>query len=225
MIRVVVAEDHSAVRAGFVALLSAPDDLEVVGQAADGAHAVEVVARTHPDVIVMDIRMPHLDGIEATRRISTAHPGTRVLVLTTFDLDEYVHEALRAGASGFLLKDATADELITGVRVVARGDALLAPTATRRLVAAYLRHPPPSIPSASLDHLTGRERDVLRQIGLGRSNTEIAAEFVVSENTVKTHVSRVFAKLDVRDRAQAVVLAYETGLVTAGERVPDRPRP
>ncbi|MGH3897978.1 MAG: response regulator [Pseudonocardiaceae bacterium] len=216
MIRLVVAENHAAVRAGFVTLLSSPEDLEVVGEATDGAHAIEVAARTRPDVVVMDIRMPHLDGIEATRRITAAHPYTRVLVLTTFDLDEYVHDVLRAGASGFLLKDATADELITGVRVVVHGDALLAPTATRRLIAAYLRHQPQTAPATALDQLTDRERDVLRQIGLGRSNTEIAAEFVVSENTLKTHVSRVFAKLSVRDRAQAVVLAYKTGLVTPG---------
>jgi len=217
MIRIVVADDHNAVRAGFVALLAAADDLDVVGEATDGAHAIEVVSRTSPDVVVMDIRMPHLDGIEATRRISTTHPSTRVLVLTTFDLDEYVHDALRAGASGFLLKDATVDELVAGIRVVARGDALLAPTATRRLIAAYLRHGPHNEPSPTLDRLTSRERDVLRQIGLGRSNAEIAAEFVVSENTVKTHISRLFAKLLVRDRAQAVVLAYETGLVTPAQ--------
>lgn len=214
MIRIVVADDHTAVRAGFVALLSAPDDFEVVGEAADGAYAIEVVARTRPDVVVMDIRMPRLDGIEATRRITAAHPDTRVLVLTTFDLDEYVNEALRAGASGFLLKDATVEELVTGVRVVARGDSLLAPAATRRVIAAYLRQHGQTGPTPALDLLTERERDVLREIGLGRSNNEIAAELVVSENTVKTHVSRIFAKLMVRDRAQAVVLAYETGLVT-----------
>ena len=216
MIRVVVAEDHAAVRAGFVALLSSPEDIEVVGQAGDGAHAVAVAERTRPDVVVMDIRMPHMDGIEATRRIVTAHPESRVLVLTTFDLDEYVHDALRAGASGFLLKDATAEEVLHGVRVVARGDALLAPTATRRLIAAYLSRTPRVESHAVLDQLTDREREVLRLIGHGLSNTEIAAELVVSETTVKTHVSRVFAKLGVRDRAQAVVVAYETGLVVAG---------
>ena len=214
MIRIVVADDHAAVRAGFVALLSAPEDFEVVGEAGDGTQAIDVAARTHPDVVVMDIRMPDIDGIDATRRITSAQPATRVLVLTTFDLDEYVSEALRAGASGFLLKDATVDELVTGVRVVARGDALLAPAATRRVITSYLRHQPPSGPTPVLDELTDRELDVLRQIGLGLSNTEIAAELFVSQNTVKTHVSRVFAKLSVRDRAQAVVLAYETGLVT-----------
>ncbi len=220
MIRVVVVEDHAAVRAGFVALLASPPDFEVVGEAGDGAHAVAVAARTRPDVVVMDIRMPHVDGIEATRRITREHPDTRVLVLTTFDLDEYVHDALRAGASGFLLKDATADEVLNGVRVVARGEALLAPVATRRLITAYLSRAPQPTSGAPLERLTERERVVLRLIGLGRSNTEIAEELVVTDNTVKTHVSRVFAKLGVRDRAQAVVVAYETGLVGVGNPSP-----
>ncbi|BCJ61402.1 response regulator [Micromonospora endophytica] len=220
MIRVLIADDQAMVRQGFGALLAAQPDLLVVGDAADGAQAVTEARRLDPDVVLMDVRMPVLDGLAATRKLLGDRPADRprVLILTTFDLDDYVYEALRAGASGFLLKDAPAADLVHAVRVVAAGDALLAPTVTRRLIAEFAARPQrrQSHP-ARLAALTPRETDVLRLIARGRSNSEIAADLVVAEQTVKTHVGRILAKLQLRDRAQAVVLAYETGLVAAGE--------
>ena len=218
-IRVVVADDQAMVREGFSALLAAQPDLEVVGSAQDGREAVGVVSRVHPDVVLMDVRMPVLDGIEATRRIMAApgdlHP--RVLMLTTFDLDDYVFEALRAGASGFLLKDARSADLVNAVRVVAAGEGLLAPSVTRRLITEFARRPAPNArPDTRLNALTPREREVLTLIAGGLSNAEIAAELVLSEQTVKTHVGKVLAKLALRDRAQAVMVAYESGLVRPG---------
>ncbi|MEE1941365.1 response regulator transcription factor [Streptomyces sp. TRM 70361] len=215
-IRVLIADDQAMVRQGFTVLLGAEPDIEVIGQAVDGLEAVGRVADLAPDVVLMDIRMPNLDGIEATRLV-TGRPGntTRVLILTTFDLDEYVYEALRAGASGFLLKDASADELAHAVRVVAAGDALLAPNVTKRLIAEYSRVT--RVPRAPLrgrtGELTERETEVLSLIAQGLSNAEIAARLVVAEQTVKTHVGRILAKLGLRDRTQAAVHAYETGLV------------
>ncbi len=216
-IRLVVADDHEVVRTGFAGLLSTQPDFAVVGTAADGAEAVRVSRAHTPDVVLMDVRMPGVDGIEATRQLTRAGDGgPRVLVLTTFDLDEYVYDALRAGASGFLLKDVTAERLFDAVRVVAAGEALLAPSVTRRLIgefAAMRRDPvgPPPVVTASL---TPRETQVLRLVAEGLSNLEIAARLTVTEETVKTHVSRVLTKLGLRDRTQAVVLAYESGLVT-----------
>ena len=221
--RCLIADDQAMVREGFAAVLDAQPGLLVVGQAADGAEAVHQAQHLRPDVVLMDVRMPVMDGLQATRQIlaaaSTARP--RVLMLTTFDLDEYVYEALRAGASGFLLKDATAAELVHAVRVVATGDALLAPSITRRLIADFARqsHPRPSLPPA-LGALTPRETEVLQLIAHGLSNTEISDTLVIAEQTTKTHVGRILAKLDLRDRAQAVVLAYETGLVTPGGSAP-----
>ncbi|GAB3670870.1 response regulator transcription factor [Actinocorallia lasiicapitis] len=220
MIKVVIADDQTIVRAGFAALLGAQADIAVVGEAGDGREAVQLALAHRPDVVVMDIRMPGMDGIEATRRI-LAQPGSealRVLVLTTFDIDEYVYDALAAGASGFLLKDATAEELVSAVRVVARGDALLAPQVTGRLVREFAKQRR-SRPQASpaLGSLTARESEVLVLMAGGLSNGEIAGRLVVSEHTVKTHVARVFTKLGLRDRAQAVMLAYESGLVVPGE--------
>jgi DNA-binding NarL/FixJ family response regulator len=212
--RVVVVDDQDMVRAGFVALLAAQEDIEVVGQAADGRVALEVCARTAPDVVLMDVRMPVLDGVEATRRL-VGSPA-RVLMLTTFDIDDYVYAALRAGASGFLLKDATPDELVAAVRVVAAGESLLAPTVTRRLIAHFARQPTLTSTPPSIGALTRREREVLVWVARGESNTEIAARLVLAEQTVKTHVSRIFLKLGIRDRAQAVMVAYETGLVSPG---------
>src|SRR5438067_13434826 len=216
MIRVLIADDQELVRTGFRVILDAGPDLEVVGEAGDGREAVELVPQKRPDVVLMDIRMPNLDGIEATRRIATGERAPRVLILTTFDLDEYVYEALRAGASGFLLKDAGADELLHAVRVVAAGEALLSPSITRRLIEDYARRPPARAQPAALAELTPRELEVIRLIARGLSNGEIARELVVGDATVKTHVARVFAKLDLHDRAQAVVLAYESGLVQPG---------
>jgi DNA-binding NarL/FixJ family response regulator len=216
-IRVLVVDDQEMVRAGFSALLDAQPDLEVVGQAGDGAEAVELAAELHPDVILMDVRMPVMDGLAATRQILAAGaPDTRVIMLTTFDLDDYVYAALRAGASGFLLKHSTPDELAAAVRVVAAGDALLAPSVTRRLVEDFARVQP-VVPITPV-HLTPRETDVLRQVARGLSNRQIAAELVLAEQTVKTHVSNILTKLDLRDRAQAVVYAYEAGVVTPGPR-------
>ncbi len=220
-IRVVIVDDQAMVRQGFAALLGAQPDLVVVGDAADGAAGVAAARDYAPDVVLMDIRMPVLDGVEATRRIVNPGPGLhspKVLMLTTFDLDDYVFEALRAGASGFLLKDAPAADLVHAVRVVAGGDGLLAPSVTRRLIAEYAGRPRPDRPRPErLNALTARETDVLRLIARGRSNTEIADELVVAEQTVKTHVGRILSKLDLRDRAQAVVFAYETGLIVPGE--------
>jgi DNA-binding NarL/FixJ family response regulator len=217
MIRVLIADDQALVRTGFRVILDAEPDLEVVGEASDGRETVDLVPQKRPDVVLMDIRMPNLDGIEATRRLTGLPGGPRVLMLTTFDLDEYVYEALRAGASGFLLKDAGADELLHAVRVVAAGEALLSPSITRRLIADYARRPPASEQPAALAELTPRELEVLRLLARGLSNGEIARELVLGEATVKTHVARVFQKLDLHDRAQAVVLAYETGLVIPGD--------
>jgi DNA-binding NarL/FixJ family response regulator len=219
MIRVLIVDDQTIVRAGFAALLNAQSDISVVGEAADGREAVRLAESTRPDVVVMDIRMPGMDGIEATRRI-LAKPGMdalRVLVLTTFDVDEYVYDALAVGASGFLLKDATAEDLVSAVRVVARGDALLAPQVTGRLIREFTRQHRnrPRAPRA-METLTARETEVLVLIAGGLSNAEIAARLVVSEHTVKTHTARIFSKLGLRDRAQAVMLAYESGLVTPG---------
>jgi DNA-binding NarL/FixJ family response regulator len=216
---VLIVDDQTIVRAGFAALLSAQPDITVVGEAGDGKEAVALVPIRRPDVVVMDIRMPGMDGIEATRRI-LAQPNSgslKVLVLTTFDVDEYVYDALVAGASGFLLKDATADELVSAVRVVARGDSLLAPQVTARLILEFTRQRRNQPrPTAALASLTARETEVLVLMASGLSNSEIAARLVVSEHTVKTHVARVFTKLSLRDRAQAVVLAYESGLVVPG---------
>jgi DNA-binding NarL/FixJ family response regulator len=216
-----IADDQAMVREGFGALLAAQPDLLVVGQAADGADAVDQTRRLAPDVVLMDVRMPVMDGLEATRRILTAPPDShrpRVLMLTTFDLDEYVYEALRAGASGFLLKDAPAAELVHAVRVVAAGDALLAPSVTRRLICDFVRQSRSDRPApAALGVLTARETQVLRLIARGMSNAEISDSLVIAEQTTKTHVGRILAKLNLHDRAQAVVLAYETGLVTPGQ--------
>ncbi|MFJ9176809.1 response regulator [Streptomyces sp. NPDC102360] len=214
-IRIVVADDQDVVRAGFGALLDSQDDFMVVGSAPGGVEAVRVCREVRPDLALMDVRMPGMDGIEATRRIARDLPATRVVMLTTFDLDEYVYDALAAGASGFLLKDMQAERLFEAVRVVAAGEALLAPTVTRRLIAEFTRLRPRAVPEQSLavDALTPREREVLRLIAEGLSNQEIAGRLVVGGETVKTHVSRVLAKLGVRDRAQAVVAAYESGLV------------
>jgi DNA-binding NarL/FixJ family response regulator len=224
-IRVVIADDQQLVRTGFRLILGAEPDLDVVAEAGDGLEAIDVVNREHPDVVLMDIRMPALDGIEATRRILDGGSRAKVLILTTFDLNEYVYEALRAGASGFLLKDTPAEQLAEGVRVVARGDALLAPTVTRRLLDEFARGPwetpAPALPAA-MDELTSREVEVFRALARGLSNAEIAAELIVSETTVKTHVARVLMKLGLRDRVQAVVLAYETGFVRPSPPAPGR---
>jgi DNA-binding NarL/FixJ family response regulator len=219
VIKVLVADDQTLVRAGFRVLVESAPDLEVVGEAGDGAEAVELARQRLPDVVLMDIRMPRMDGLEATRRIVALDrvEAVRVLVLTTFDLDEYVYQALRAGASGFLLKDTPPADLLAAIRVVAAGDALLAPSVTRRLIAEFARRPQPSaVTPAALAALTDREREVLALVARGLFNAEIAEALVVSGATAKTHVSRVLAKLGARDRAQLVMLAYETGLVTPG---------
>ena len=220
MIRVVVADDQVLVRAGFSVLLTSADDIEVVGEAGDGLEAVEVALRERPDLILMDIRMPGTDGLEATRRITGDErlAATKVLILTTFDLDEHVFEALRAGASGFLLKDTLPDDLLAAVRIVASGQALLAPSVTRRLMEEFVRRPaaaPREVPTG-IDTLTAREGEVLAAVARGLSNTEIADTLFMSPATAKTHVSRLLAKLNARDRAQLVVLAYEAGVVAPG---------
>jgi DNA-binding NarL/FixJ family response regulator len=221
MTRCLIADDQAMVREGFAAVLAAQPGFVVVGQAADGADAVSQARQLDPDVVLMDVRMPLLDGLQATRQILGAAPvphRPRVLMLTTFDLDDYVYEALRAGASGFLLKDATAAELVHAVRVVAAGDALLAPSVTRRLIADFARQPRADAPvPAALGSLTHRETEVLRLIARGLSNSEISGTLVIAEQTTKSHVGRILAKLDLRDRAQAVVLAYESGLVGPGK--------
>lgn len=217
-VRVLIADDQELVRTGFKMILDEESSLSIVGEARDGLEAVELAETLRPDVVLMDIRMPGIDGLEATRRIlAKAHEAPiRVLVLTTFDLNEYVYEALRAGASGFLLKDVPAEQLVAGVHVVASGEALLAPTVTRRLIAEFAQHAPAPEPPPELEELTARELEVFTLMARGMSNAEIAAELVVSDATVKTHVARVLMKLHLRDRIQAVVLAYESGLVTPG---------
>jgi DNA-binding NarL/FixJ family response regulator len=220
VIRVGVADDQALVRSGFAVLLRSADDIEVVGEAADGAEAVELVTREQPDVVLMDIRMPEMDGLEATRRITSndATAATRVLILTTFDHDEYVYEALRAGASGFLLKDTLPDDLLAAVRVVAAGEALLAPKITRRLIERFAEQVGAAAPTPNpgLDTLTEREAEVLGAVARGLSNAEIAEQLFMSHATAKTHVSRLLTKLDARDRAQLVVIAYEAGVVIPG---------
>ena len=219
-IRLLLADDQELVRTGFRLILNAEPDMVVAGEAADGAQAVDESARLRPDVVLMDVRMPGVDGIEATRRLGRIVPEPpRVIMLTTFDLDQYVYEALRAGASGFLLKDAPAAQLVDAIRVVAAGDALLAPGITRRMIAEFAKRPLPQNEPALAD-LTSRELEVLTLIARGRSNAEIGAELFISDATVKTHVKRVLAKLGLRDRVQAVVLAYETGIVQPGDRPP-----
>ena len=215
-LRVVVADDQHLVRTGFRMILDTEDGIEVVGEASDGVEAVDVCRRLAPDVVLMDVRMPRMDGIEATRRLAgpdVAHP-LRVLILTTFDLDDYVYAALRNGASGFLLKDTPPEDLVRGLRLVAAGEALLAPSVTRRLIDELAHVQPPPAPPAELALLTDREREVLRLMARGLSNGEIAGKLILGETTVKTHVGRVLTKLGVRDRVQAVVLAYESGVVT-----------
>ena len=216
-IRVLVVDDQELVRLGFCVILDAADGIAVVGEAANGEAAVSQVAAHGPDVVLMDIRMPGMDGLEATRLITRGPAGPKVVMLTTFDLDDYVYEALRAGASGFLLKDSPRHDLIAAVRAAAAGDALLAPSVTRRLIEVFARRPPETAPSPSrLASVTARERDVLLMLARGHSNAEIAADLFVSEATVKTHVGNLLAKLGLRDRVQAVILAYETGLVVPG---------
>jgi DNA-binding NarL/FixJ family response regulator len=219
-IGVLIADDQALVRTGFRMILSAEEDIEVVGEAVDGREAVALARELNPDVVLMDIRMPELDGIEATRRIAerAAEGGPRILMLTTFDLNEYVYKALRAGASGFLLKDVPAQQLAAGVRMVAAGEALLAPSITRRLIEEFAATPEAAPPPPGLDELTPREFEVFRLIARGLSNAEIADELVVSDATVKSHVAHVLMKLNVRDRVQAVVLAYEAGVVSPGQR-------
>jgi DNA-binding NarL/FixJ family response regulator len=220
VIRVAIADDQPLVRAGFRMILDVEPDIEIVAEAADGREVIELVARVRPDVILMDIRMPHVDGIQAARRLiaEAGERAPRVLMLTTFDVDEHVYDALRAGASGFLLKDVQPDDLVAAVRIVASGEALLAPSVTRRLIADFAqRRSQAGRADEVLAELTAREREVLRLMARGLSNAEIAAVLVIGETTVKTHVARVLMKLDLRDRTQAVVLAYECGFVQAGE--------
>ncbi len=215
--RVVIADDQELVRTGFRAILGSEPDIEVVGEAGDGREAVEYARQLRPDVVLMDIRMPRMDGLEATRRIVTGPDSKpRVLILTTFDLDEYVYEALRSGASGFMLKDNPADQLITAVHVIARGEALIAPSVTRRLISEFARRVSRTPKPDQLRSLTVRESEVLKLVARGLSNAEIAEELYVAETTVRTHVGRILTKLGLRDRVQAVVLAYETGLVQSG---------
>ena len=214
-IRVLVADDQSMVRAGFRMLLGGEQDIEVVAEASNGLEAVDKAARFHPNVVLMDIRMPELDGLQATRRILAADGTARVLILTTFDLDEYVYEALAAGASGFVLKDDPPEQLIAAIRTVAAGDALLSPTITKRVIKEFARIPRPT-PPKELEELSEREREVFRLIARGLSNGEIGQELYISETTVKTHVTHILAKLNLRDRVQAVVLAYQTGVFETG---------
>jgi DNA-binding NarL/FixJ family response regulator len=215
-IRVLIADDEKLMRSGLRAILAAEPDIEVAGEAGDGLEAIASAERLRPDVVLMDVRMPNLDGLAATERLLARAEGVRVVMLTTFDLDEYVYEALRAGASGFVLKDAPADQLLTAIRVVAEGEALLAPSITRRLIAEYARRPRAAGRPDQLSELTERELEVMRLMAGGLSNAEIAEHLIVGEATIKTHVSRILAKLGLRDRTQAVVLAYESGLVQPG---------
>lgn len=217
MIRVLIADDERLVRAGLRLILQSENDIDVVGEAADGREAITLAARLRPSVILMDIRMPDLDGLEATRRILDQPEPPRVIVLTTFNLDEYVYEALRAGASGFLLKDAPEDQLMAAIRVAADGGSILAPSVTRRLIEEFVRRRPTTEKPDRLAGLTARETEVLGLLARGLSNQEIAQQFVVSEHTVRTHVAHLLQKLDLRDRTQAVVLAYESGLIRPGE--------
>jgi DNA-binding NarL/FixJ family response regulator len=217
---VLIADDQALVRAGFRMILDAEEDIEVVGEAADGHEAIAEARRVNPDVVLMDVRMPDMDGIEATARLLDGGESTaKVVMLTTFDMDEYVYDALRAGASGFLLKDVPPEQLVAGIRAIANGDALLAPSVTRRVIEEFVRRPPASVRTApaALAELTARELEVLKLIARGLSNSEIAKDLFVSETTVKTHVAHVLMKLNLRDRVQAVVLAYESGLVEPGE--------
>ncbi len=219
-LKVLIVDDQALVRAGFRMILDAEDDIEVAGEAADGLDAVAEAERLRPDVVLMDVRMPQVDGIEATRRLlAGVAADTKVVMLTTFDMDEYVYDALRAGASGFLLKDVPPEQLVAGIRAVAQGDALLAPSITRRVIEEFVRRPPSTVKTRTpeLQDLTARELEVLKLIARGLSNAEIAKELFVSETTVKTHVAHVLTKLALRDRVQAVVLAYECGLVGNGE--------
>jgi DNA-binding NarL/FixJ family response regulator len=219
VIGVLLADDQALVRAGFRLIVELEPEMEVVGEAEDGHQAFELARELRPDVVLMDIRMPGLDGIEATRRLARAGTETRVLVLTTFDLDEYVYEAMRAGASGFLLKDVPREQLVAGIRIVAGGESLLAPAITRRLVEQFVRRPPPgAVVPPGLEELSDRELEVLRHLAGGMSNAEIAEALFVGDATVKTHVAHILQKLDLRDRVQAVVFAYEAGLVQPGER-------
>jgi DNA-binding NarL/FixJ family response regulator len=221
-IRVIIVDDQNMVRAGFAALLAAQSDIDVVGEAPNGKTGVDVSRNTHPDVVLMDVRMPEMDGLAAARALLDPPPGVvhvpKVLMLTTFDVDDYVYEALRAGASGFLLKDAPPADLISAVRVVAAGDALLAPSVTRRLITDFAKQRPRNDQSLRLNGLTPRETEVLVLIARGLSNQEIAEQLVLAEQTVKTHIGKVLSKLDLRDRAQAVIFAYESGLITPGEQ-------
>ncbi|MFC8131115.1 response regulator [Streptomyces sp. NPDC057302] len=221
-IRVIIVDDQNMVRAGFAALLSAQSDIDVVGEAPNGKIGIDVSRSTHPDVVLMDVRMPELDGLSAARALLDPPPGVvhvpKVLMLTTFDADDYVYEALRAGASGFLLKDAPPADLISAVRVVAAGDALLAPSVTRRLITDFAKQRPRTGQSLRLNGLTQRETEVLALIARGLSNQEIAEQLVLAEQTVKTHIGKVLSKLNLRDRAQAVIFAYESGLITPGEQ-------
>ena len=220
MIRVLLVDDNAIVRRGIASLLAESPEIEVVGEAADGLEAVLAARQTEPDVILMDVRMPNVDGLEATRRLLDGRDeGPRILILTTFDLDEYVYEALRAGASGFMLKDTPPEQLVAAIHVVASGDALLSPAITKRVIEEFIRRPPSSIataPSPKVAELTARELEVLGFMARGLSNAEIARDLFVSETTVKTHVARILMKLDLRDRVQAVVFAYETGIVQPG---------
>jgi DNA-binding NarL/FixJ family response regulator len=217
---VLIADDQALMRAGFRLILEAEADLEVVGEAADGLEAVAAAQRLRPDIVLMDVRMPGLDGIEATRRLTNSDCTAKVLMLTTFDMDEYVYESLRAGASGFLLKDVPPEQLVSGIRAVVSGEALLAPSVTRRMIEEFVRRPPSTAARPApreLERLTAREREVLVLMAHGLSNAELAREFVVSEATVKTHVAHVLAKLGLRDRVQAVVFAYESGVIRPSE--------
>jgi DNA-binding NarL/FixJ family response regulator len=228
MISALLVDDHSLIRKGFRLILDAETDIEVVGEAGDGSAAVSMCSALRPDVVLMDVRMPGRDGIEATRDIVAAGLPSKVLILTTFDLDDYVFAGLRAGASGFLLKDTQPDDLVAAIRTIAAGDAVLAPTATKRLIRQFATAQQPEPPSgdraAQIRHaLTGREQDVFSLIAAGMSNSEIAASLYLSDGTVKIHVGRILAKLDLRDRVQAVVLAYESALITPGTRPPDGP--
>ena len=225
-LRVLIVDDQALVRAGFRMILESEEGIEIVGEAEDGLQAVEAARELDPDVVLMDIRMPNLDGLEATRRILAADDAARILILTTFDLDEYVYEALAAGASGFVLKDDPPEQLLAAIRTVAAGDALLSPTVTKRVIAQFSRLPRPSPPQA-FDELTAREREIFRLLANGSSNAEIAKELYIGETTVKTHVTHIFQKLDLRDRVQAVVLAYRSGILTAdgGRPADDDERP